>query len=515
MQARKAIGSVVLLLVTASVFAGGITAEQARYSARSNPASALFDNDTAETPSWAVGNFWTYDMNITYEAQGAEVGMSMDEVRFEVTSENDEAYFLDFQGDVAGSVNVASIIQGTFQNTDITGTVEVRKSDLAFVRIYNVSMTGAIQRQFVTTSFYLDIELKQNVTPAVSPFDFPIELFEEWTVPVTTFWLYVEGEVALAIPYPIYYDFPVYIEEHDMVCMGKEVVTVPAGRFSDAFHVRGVEAPYDFYYAPTASNVVKTVYDGVRLWYNESLYWDLSEFVVALVDTNYQPPNEPPYVPSDPQPANRSTDVPTDAELSWVGGDPDGDEVTYDVYFGATSPPPLVTANHTSTVYDPGMLDAVTTHFWRIVAWDEGGRTAAGPEWIFATGEQANAPPEPPAISGPTSGEAGTVYNYSFIATDPEGDNVSYWIEWGADCPAVRWDGPHVSGVPVTFNNSWDVRGTYTIRAKARDVHGAESAWGTLEVSMPKTYRNWWLFDLLSGILQRLRVAWMLLPAGL
>ena len=47
-----------------------------------------------------------------------------------------------------------------------------------------------------------------------------------------------------------------------------------------------------------------------------------------------------PYEPSNPNPANNSVDVDLDADLTWVGGDPDGDFVTYEVYFGTDSPPP-------------------------------------------------------------------------------------------------------------------------------------------------------------------------------
>jgi len=44
--------------------------------------------------------------------------------------------------------------------------------------------------------------------------------------------------------------------------------------------------------------------------------------------------NNPPNVPSNPEPSNGSTNVYISVDLNWTGGDPDGDPVTFDIYFG-------------------------------------------------------------------------------------------------------------------------------------------------------------------------------------
>jgi len=52
--------------------------------------------------------------------------------------------------------------------------------------------------------------------------------------------------------------------------------------------------------------------------------------------------NNPPYIPSDPEPKNGSTGVDTGI-LSWTGGDPDPDDmVTYKLYFGNETNPPYI-----------------------------------------------------------------------------------------------------------------------------------------------------------------------------
>gem|GEM_PF-1594271 len=120
------------------------------------------------------------------------------------------------------------------------------------------------------------------------------------------------------------------------------------------------------------------------------------------------------------------------------------------------------------------------------------------------THDTENNPPKAPAITGPTSGKTGVEYTYTFVSTDPEGDEVYYWVEWGDDCPVEEWIGPYASGDTVSFTHTWDTRGTYLVKAMARDTHNAESEWATLEVSIPKAYERYTLFERLVCTLQHL-----------
>ena len=80
--------------------------------------------------------------------------------------------------------------------------------------------------------------------------------------------------------------------------------------------------------------------------------------------------NHLPAAPSNPNPVDNATDVPINVALSWSCSDPDGDSLTYDIYFGTSSNPPLVKSGHTSTLYNPGTLQYNTTYYWKIVAKD-------------------------------------------------------------------------------------------------------------------------------------------------
>ena len=87
-----------------------------------------------------------------------------------------------------------------------------------------------------------------------------------------------------------------------------------------------------------------------------------------------------------------------------------------------------------------------------------------------------NNPPNAPTISGPDGGTPGEEYEYTFVATDPEGDKVRYFIEWGDG--KTNETGYFASDVEVVVSHIWDEEGTYDIRAKAIDIHGAEGPWG-------------------------------------
>jgi len=95
-----------------------------------------------------------------------------------------------------------------------------------------------------------------------------------------------------------------------------------------------------------------------------------------------------------------------------------------------------------------------------------------------------NEPPETPVINGPTSGKAGVEYDYTFLTTDPEGEYIQYYINWGDE--KEFWLGPYTSGDVVTITHAWSGTGTFTIEVKARDFYGLETDWVTLSVTMPR-----------------------------
>jgi len=113
---------------------------------------------------------------------------------------------------------------------------------------------------------------------------------------------------------------------------------------------------------------------------------------------------------------------------------------------------------------------------------DDNDTTAIDTTWALI--RESNDPPGIPNIEGETHGHYGESYDYTFITTDLDDDDVWYYIEWG-DGEVEEWIGPYSSGEEVVRSHTWDEQGEFTIRAKARDIFDAESDWAYLEVSMP------------------------------
>ena len=115
--------------------------------------------------------------------------------------------------------------------------------------------------------------------------------------------------------------------------------------------------------------------------------------------------------------------------------------------------------------------------------YDDDKGSKSGSVYVFT---KENNPPNKPTIEGETSGKTGTEYNYTFIATDPDEDEISYYIDWG-DNTSTDWTTELPSGEYYNSSHTWTEKGDYEIKAKVRDKYNAESEWETLTVSMPKS----------------------------
>lgn len=70
--------------------------------------------------------------------------------------------------------------------------------------------------------------------------------------------------------------------------------------------------------------------------------------------------------------------------LSWTPTSGAGDTNAYDVYFGTSTNPPLVSSNQAATTYTPTLI-AGTTYYWKVVAKNEIGDSPASDVWSFST----------------------------------------------------------------------------------------------------------------------------------
>jgi hypothetical protein len=165
---------------------------------------------------------------------------------------------------------------------------------------------------------------------------------------------------------------------------------------------------YDVYFgtatAPplVASNVANRTYNPGFLAVGTKHYWKIVAHDGAAETSGpvwsfTTASNHAPNAPSSPSPANNATQQALQVRVSWFCSDQDfGQALTYDVYFGLTSSPPLVVTNLTNQFWDTPALEMSKTYFWKIVARDPLGATALGAIWKFTTG-----PAQPP--SGPSN----------------------------------------------------------------------------------------------------------------
>ncbi|MFC1633589.1 LamG-like jellyroll fold domain-containing protein [Planctomycetota bacterium] len=136
-----------------------------------------------------------------------------------------------------------------------------------------------------------------------------------------------------------------------------------------------------------------TTYNPGPLEQEKVYYWRVDEFdAVATHKGNVWSFTTPGAV-GNPQPSYAATDVGMNAILSWTPAD---SAASHELYFGtdkdavrnagAGAPEDKGSIALGAESYDPGLLEADATYYWRVDEVDAQGNTAKGPLWIFTTG---------------------------------------------------------------------------------------------------------------------------------
>jgi outer membrane protein assembly factor BamB len=111
-------------------------------------------------------------------------------------------------------------------------------------------------------------------------------------------------------------------------------------------------------------------------------------------------------------------------------------------------------------------------------------RTGPGNHWIscgyihaFGPIDSNQPPTSPQIVAGTANGTVNTIYDYWFLATDPDKNPIRLYIDWGDGTVYTYEGGEYASGETVTIAKSWVEKGTYQIRMKTKDSLGVESNW--------------------------------------
>ena len=104
-------------------------------------------------------------------------------------------------------------------------------------------------------------------------------------------------------------------------------------------------------------------------------------FTIRVTDVN-----EAPSVPTLTSPTNAATGIALNTKLVWQAStDPDGDALTYDVYWGTTNPPTTkVVAAKNVLEYTPSGQSISTKYYWKVVANDGSNQTETA-VWNYTT----------------------------------------------------------------------------------------------------------------------------------
>ena len=96
---------------------------------------------------------------------------------------------------------------------------------------------------------------------------------------------------------------------------------------------------------------------------------------------------------------------------------------------------------------------------------------------LFAAGCGPNQPPLVPAAPvGPAMCATAESVYFSAVTTGPDDDDsVSYRFDWGSD--TSDWSRFLRSGVACSLRYAWQIQGSYTVRAQARDLKEHVTDW--------------------------------------
>ena len=233
-------------------------------------------------------------------------------------------------------------------------------------------------------------------------------------------------------------------------------------------------------------------YTNGESWLYTNGEWSTEDFVIKdwCFKTYAYHLSNPPYIPHSPSgPTVGLTWTPYSYSTNTT--DPDGDDIRYGWDWNGDN-----IVDEWTTEFYPSGTTANISHSWNTSGTYNvkvKGEDISGAQSGFSSAKKViivaidNDPPEKPdAPTGTTFCKVGTSYSYSASTTDPDGDRIYYMFDWD-NGTSTEWTGPYNTEQTISMSHIWNAKGTYQIKAKAKDEHGEESEWSDpLPITMPK-----------------------------
>ena len=210
------------------------------------------NNYEIDTPTWEIGDTWTYNMEIEGElGEALTFKWGFRDLFFNVESDQGSTYSMTMDGKVTGEITIyeIDIISGSLKDTTVTGEITIEKSTLGLKKI-DAHIAGKIAVADIPLKpFTMDIDI--TINPAFNAVDFPLTIGKQWVTPTCD----VIGTVEFSL-----LKNPIYID--DLIggdfteCTGVETITVEAGTY-EAFIILSDGDASTKYYAEDAGNIIK------------------------------------------------------------------------------------------------------------------------------------------------------------------------------------------------------------------------------------------------------------------
>jgi hypothetical protein len=131
-----------------------------------------------------------------------------------------------------------------------------------------------------------------------------------------------------------------------------------------------------------------------------------------------------------------------------------------------------------------GAVNSVGSHTVSVICANSDWVTGNWGSTTFTVNPSNSAPNAPTITTGTNDIYPNALQSFNFTATDPDGDQVQYGIDWNNDDTTDYWTNLGASGFIATQSNSWTSTGAKTFKAKTKDSQGLLSPSTTYNITV-------------------------------